>query len=194
MTAHQTIEAPATTETLTGAEIVVRAGQVSAQTGEAEHLIALDGKTYAASPTDCVIADAGGERPIGLGGVMGGLSTGCSDETTDVFVESAWFEPIAIAQTGRLHGIHSDAQYRFARGVDPGGVALERGRGGIEELSRLMVLTLVPTIVEFVLVLGVNRGRELDALLLAVGAVAAGALEGGLPRRDGLGVVVVPVR
>ena len=44
--------------------------QVSAQTGEAEHLIALDGKTYAVQPADCVIADAAGERPIGLGGVM----------------------------------------------------------------------------------------------------------------------------
>ena len=67
----------------------------------------------------CVIADAGGERPIGLGGVMGGESTGCSDETTDVFVESAWFDPIRTAQTGRTTGITSDAQYRFARGVDP---------------------------------------------------------------------------
>ena len=53
----------------------------------------LDGKTYAADPAMCMIADAGGERPIGLGGVMGGESTGCSDETTDVFIECAWFDP-----------------------------------------------------------------------------------------------------
>jgi phenylalanyl-tRNA synthetase beta chain len=65
-----------------------------------------------------VIADGSGA--IGLGGVMGGESTGCSDETTDVFVESAWFDPIRTAQTGRATGITSDAQYRFARGVDPG--------------------------------------------------------------------------
>jgi phenylalanyl-tRNA synthetase beta chain len=84
-----------------------------------EQLIALDGKTYDLTPEMCVIADAGGERPIGLGGVMGGESTGCSDATTDVFVESAWFHPIRTAQTGRLTGITSDAQYRFARGVDP---------------------------------------------------------------------------
>jgi phenylalanyl-tRNA synthetase beta chain len=84
-----------------------------------EQLIALDGKTYDLTPEMSVIADAGGERPIGLGGVMGGESTGCSDATTDVFVECAWFEPIRTAQTGRATGISSDAQYRFARTVDP---------------------------------------------------------------------------
>jgi phenylalanyl-tRNA synthetase beta chain len=85
-----------------------------------EQLIALDGKTYDITPEMSVIADAGGNRPIGLGGVMGGESTGCSDDTTDVFLESAWFEPIRTAQTGRVTGINSDAQYRFARTVDTG--------------------------------------------------------------------------
>jgi len=85
-----------------------------------EQLIALDGKTYDLLPTMSVISDAEGERPIGIGGVMGGASTGCSDETVDVFLESAWFDPIITAQTGRDTGINSDAQYRFARGVDPG--------------------------------------------------------------------------
>ncbi len=119
---------------LSGTEIVVRGGLTSAETGEHEHLIALDGKTYAAAPSDCVIADAAGERPIGLGGVMGGESTGCSDDTTDVFLESAWFEPIVIAQTGRTLGIHSDAQYRFARGVDPVSVT-----PGLELATRLIL-------------------------------------------------------
>ena len=71
--------------------------QSDAQASPAEHhdeqLIALDGKTYDIGPDMCVIADAGGERPIGLGGVMGGASTGCSETTTDVFVESAWSVP-----------------------------------------------------------------------------------------------------
>jgi phenylalanyl-tRNA synthetase beta chain len=67
----------------------------------------------------CVIADAMGARPVGLGGVMGGASTGCEEETTDVFIESAWFDPGATAATGRRLAITSDAQYRFARGVDP---------------------------------------------------------------------------
>ncbi|GAA0774223.1 phenylalanine--tRNA ligase subunit beta [Brevundimonas olei] len=103
--------------TLSGEGIVVRAGR-----GEADSLVALDGKTYAPGAADCVITDAGGQRAIGLGGVMGGVSTGCSDETVDVFVESAWFDPIATAQTGRSLGINSDAQYRFARGVDTASV------------------------------------------------------------------------
>ena len=96
---------------LTGGTIFARLGQ------EGETLEALDGKIYAVNPDICVIADASGV--IGLGGVMGGNSTGCSETTTDVFVESAWFDPIRSAQTGRTTGITSDAQYRFARGVDP---------------------------------------------------------------------------
>ena len=119
---------------LVGAEIVVRGGQVAKGTGEHEHLIALDGKTYPVDPAMCVIADAGGERPIGLGGVMGGESTGCSDETTDVFVECAWFDPIVTAQTGRTLTLNSDAQYRFARGVDPASIV-----PGLELATRLIV-------------------------------------------------------
>ena len=97
-------------------------GFVEARLGrDGERVEALDGKTYAVGPEICVIADASGA--IGLGGVMGGASTGCSDATTEVFVESAWFDPIRTAQTGRDTGIVSDAQYRFARGVDPASLA-----------------------------------------------------------------------
>ncbi|HEY8572926.1 phenylalanine--tRNA ligase subunit beta [Phenylobacterium sp.] len=93
-------------------------GFVEARLGrEGESFEALDGKAYELTPEMCVIADGSGA--IGLGGVMGGESTGCSEETTEVFVESAWFDPIRTAQTGRITGIVSDAQYRFARGVDP---------------------------------------------------------------------------
>ena len=116
---------------LDSAEIVVRAGRVA---DEAERLVALDGKTYAADPSVCVVADAGGARAIGLGGVMGGETTGCDDDTTDVFLESAWFDPIVTAQTGRVLGIHSDAQYRFARGVDPVSVT-----PGLELATRLIL-------------------------------------------------------
>jgi len=99
-----------------------------------EHLIALDGKTYDIGHEMCVIADAAGERPIGLGGVMGGESTGCSEETQHVFVESAWFNPIRTAQTGRDIGINSDAQYRFARGVDTGFIV-----DGLELATKLIL-------------------------------------------------------
>ena len=97
--------------TLTGGFIEARLGRGG------ESVAALDGKTYAITPQICVIADGSGA--IGLGGVMGGTSTGCSETTTEVFIESAWFDPIRTAQTGRDTGIASDAQYRFARGVDP---------------------------------------------------------------------------
>jgi phenylalanyl-tRNA synthetase beta chain len=97
-----------------------------------ESVAALDGKTYAVSPEMCVIADGSGA--IGLGGVMGGESTGCSEATTEVFVESAWFDPIITAQTGRATGIASDAQYRFARGVDPASLV-----PGIEQATALIL-------------------------------------------------------
>lgn len=117
---------------LSGTKIETRLGRHGVH-GD-EHLIALDGKTYELTPAMCVIADAGGERPIGLGGVMGGESTGCSEATVDVFVESAWFEPIRIAQTGRDTGINSDAQYRFARTVDTGSVV-----PGLELATKLIL-------------------------------------------------------
>jgi phenylalanyl-tRNA synthetase beta chain len=117
---------------LVGTEISTRLGRHGVN-GD-EHLIALDGKTYELTPEMSVIADGSGERPIGLGGVMGGESTGCSDETTDVFLESAWFEPIRTAQTGRATGIASDAQYRFARTVDTGSLV-----PGIELATKLIL-------------------------------------------------------
>ena len=82
-----------------------------------EGLTALDGRTYVLDDTMCVIADDHG--PESLAGIMGGEATGCSETTTDVLVESALWEPLNIAQTGRKLGINSDARYRFERGVDP---------------------------------------------------------------------------
>jgi phenylalanyl-tRNA synthetase beta chain len=82
-----------------------------------ESLLALDGKRYALDPTICVIADESGVES--LAGIMGGEATGCSETTTDVLIESALWDPINIAQTGRKLGINSDARYRFERGVDP---------------------------------------------------------------------------
>lgn len=128
---------------LVGDTIIVRDGKLheinpNAPDDPAHHvweaLIALDGRPYTIKPGICVIADANGLRPIGLGGVMGGESTGCSDETTDVFVECAWFDPLVTAQTGRTLSLNSDAQYRFARGVDPASVV-----SGVELATRLIL-------------------------------------------------------
>jgi phenylalanyl-tRNA synthetase beta chain len=84
---------------------------------QGETLLALDGKTYALDDSMCVIADADGVES--LAGIMGGEKTGCSETTTDVLIESALWEPHNIAHTSRKLGIHSDASYRFERGVDP---------------------------------------------------------------------------
>ena len=92
----------------------------------------LDDKTYTVTPDMCAIMDASGV--IGLGGVMGGDSTKVEDGTTDVFLECAWFDPIRTAQTGRATGITSDAQYRFARGIDPEFVV-----PGLELATRLIL-------------------------------------------------------
>jgi phenylalanyl-tRNA synthetase beta chain len=82
-----------------------------------ESMKALDGKTYALDPDICVIADNRGVQSIA--GIMGGEASGCSETTTDVLIESALWEPLNIAHTGRKLGINSDARHRFERGVDP---------------------------------------------------------------------------
>ena len=82
-----------------------------------EEILALDGKTYALPEGTMVIADQRG--PESIAGIMGGEESGCDETTTDVFVESAYWDPITIAATGRALKINSDARYRFERGIDP---------------------------------------------------------------------------
>ena len=82
-----------------------------------ETLLALDGKTYTLDAAMCVIADEKGVES--LAGIMGGEATGCSETTKDVLIESALWDELNVAQTGRKLGINSDARYRFERGVDP---------------------------------------------------------------------------
>jgi phenylalanyl-tRNA synthetase beta chain len=82
-----------------------------------ETLLALDGKTYTLTAGQMVISDDNG--PESLAGIMGGEVSGCTDTTTNVFLESAYWDPITIATTGRALKINSDARYRFERGVDP---------------------------------------------------------------------------
>ncbi len=84
---------------------------------DSEQLVALDGKTYTLDSEMVVIADDAAAR--GIGGIMGGEDSSCTETTTDVFVESALFDPVRIARAGRILGIVSDARYRFERGVDP---------------------------------------------------------------------------
>ncbi|MFN3972014.1 MAG: phenylalanine--tRNA ligase subunit beta [Gemmobacter sp.] len=82
-----------------------------------ETLLALDGKTYTMAPGMMLISDDQGSES--LAGIMGGEASGVTGDTVDVFLESAWWDPITIAATGRALRINSDARYRFERGVDP---------------------------------------------------------------------------
>lgn len=108
-------------------------GDIRARFGRpGESLLALDGKTYAVDEEICVIADDAG--PESLGGVMGGEHSGCTDETVNVFVEAALFDPVRTAKTGRRLNVNSDARYRFERGVDP-----EFCAPGMEIATRLIM-------------------------------------------------------
>ena len=97
-----------------------------------EKLTALDGRDYDLGEGAVVIADRDGV--LSLGGIMGGESSGCTAATTNVLLEAAWFEPLAIAATGRRLGIESDARYRFERGIDPASTL-----PGIEAATRLIL-------------------------------------------------------
>jgi len=97
-----------------------------------ETILTLDGKGYELAPDITVVADEA--RPQALGGLKGGEATGSSEATVNVFVESAWFDPIVTAATGRALRIHSDARYRFERGVDP-----EFTRPGLELATRMIL-------------------------------------------------------
>ena len=107
-------------------------GPIRARFGSDESFTALDDKDYKVGASDCAIADDKGV--LGLGGIMGGTSSGCTEETTDVFIESAYFDPLTIRRTAKRLGINSDAKYRFERGVDTGFVI-----GGLEMATQLIL-------------------------------------------------------
>jgi phenylalanyl-tRNA synthetase beta chain len=102
---------------------------------DGEKFLALDGKTYALSPRDLVIADQ--ERVVGIGGVMGGEETGVTASTKNVLLEAAFFSPSSIRRTARTLSLPSDASYRFERRVDPAMVLLasQRATELIQELA-----------------------------------------------------------
>lgn len=84
---------------------------------DGEELEALNDKSYTLQDGMTAICDDSGV--LALGGIVGGVPSGCTETTTDVFVEAAYFEPLMIARTGRTLQIESDARYRFERGVEP---------------------------------------------------------------------------
>lgn len=91
-------------------------GRLKVCNGAGETFRALDGQDYIVTPEDCVMTDANGVQS--LAGIMGGEASGATEETTDVFVECALFDPVRIALSARRVGLSSDSSYRFERGVD----------------------------------------------------------------------------
>jgi len=90
---------------------------VARRAKDGEEIVALNEKTYTLDPSMTVIADDA--RAHDVAGIMGGLDSGCSADTTDVLLEIAYFNPAQIGVTGRKLGLASDARTRFERGVDP---------------------------------------------------------------------------
>lgn len=108
---------------------------IKARSGkQGESFLALDGKTYEDLEGHCVIADD--KSVLGLGGILGGETSGSTDTTTNVLLECAYFDPISIAMCGRKLNIISDARYRFERGIDPQSIeqGIDRATAMIVEL------------------------------------------------------------
>jgi len=95
----------------------VKGDLVVRRAAEGEKVLALDTREYTLNPSNVVISDDNGVESIG--GIMGGEHSGCDENTVDVLIESALWDPMNVAKTGRSHGIITDARYRFERGVDP---------------------------------------------------------------------------
>lgn len=107
-------------------------GDIIVRMGQDEAFEALDDKRYTATNDDVAICDESGI--LGLGGIVGGESSGVDDMTTDILIECAVFDPLTIRRSAKRLGVNSDAKYRFERGIDTGFM-----RDGIEMATRLVV-------------------------------------------------------
>lgn len=107
-------------------------GSIIVRMGEDETFKALDDKSYTATSDDVVIADETGM--LGLGGIVGGESSGVSADTTDILIECAIFDPLTIRRSAKRLGVNSDAKYRFERGIDTGFM-----RDGMEMATQLIL-------------------------------------------------------
>ena len=94
----------------------IEGGIIVRRARKGERLKTLDGVERTLDPEDLIVADHA--KPLGLAGVMGGWDTMITPATTNVLVEAAWFEPMAVRRTARRHGLHTDASHRFERGAD----------------------------------------------------------------------------
>ncbi len=113
--------------------------------GEAMPFTTLDQVKRKLEPDMLVIAD--NQRPVALAGVMGGADSEIGDDTTDVLIEAAWFDPVSIRRTARRLGLSTDASHRFERGMDPEGVVAAQGLA-VQLLEKLAGGKAVPGMVD----------------------------------------------
>ncbi len=155
---------------------------------EGEEFTALDGTTHTLSTHDAVISDARGVQA--LAGIMGGMTSGVSETTTTVLIESAVFDPSAIRRSSRAHGISSDSSYRFERGTDAETAILASTRAaslivevaGGEAESEQVVAGVVPTPV--IIPLRGERVRSLLGIDLDDGTIAMLLAKLGLKKQE----------
>ena len=116
-------------EQIEGEQIIVKT------VAKGTKFITLDEVERTLHEDDLMICDA--KKPLCIAGVFGGLHSGVSDQTTSIFLESAYFDPVSIRKTSKRHGLHTDASFRFERGIDPNSVvyALKRAALLIQELA-----------------------------------------------------------
>ena len=96
---------------ISGGKVIVR------RAGEGERIVTLDEQERKLSAEDIVIANADG--PMCIAGVFGGIDSGVTSSTTNVFIESAYFDPGSVRKTSKRHSLQTDASFRFERGCDP---------------------------------------------------------------------------
>ena len=108
----------------------LKGGKVAVELAKAgEKFTTLDGTEITLAGNELTIRD--GERPVALAGIVGGKNSGIQDDTKDVFIEAAYFQPSAVRHTARKFGIETDSSYRFARGTNPDAVALAMNRAAV---------------------------------------------------------------
>ncbi len=157
-------------------DVAKLSGPVRARWGADETLEALDGKDYTVTSAMCAIADDA--RVLGLGGVMGGTWSGCTQETKDVFIECAYFDPKITRATGRATAIESDAKYRFERGIDP--ASLQTGLDAATQMvldlcggeASHAVMAGTPPVFERVIEFPVSEVKRLTGLAIAPKRIA----------------------
>lgn len=168
---------------------------VARRASDGEELLALNEKTYTLDTGMTVIADD--TRALGIGGIMGGEGSGCSEETRDVLLEIAYFDPERIGATGRKLGLTSDSRSRFERGVDPAfmdpaldlltGLVLEICGGEASEAARAGQLPLAAKTVAYDPALAETLGgvaipaQEQKRILAALGFMADDAWQVAVP-------------